>query len=182
MLKVVLDPRSLVVYLLKGGPLMSRLVEAWRAGHFVVISSAGTRAQLRDLMQDPFVQEHSKVELAKLGDELERFTQHLPGEPETPSLDAHLHDMTLLACAAQGKAAYLITEDRDLLARRRHDGTSIVNPGQILLALELRRSEPDDIAERFGLSTMEQIRATTPLDPVADRNLDLALKLQVQDG
>jgi putative PIN family toxin of toxin-antitoxin system len=175
--RVVIDTSSLVSYALTAGPLMRKVVAAWRAGEIVLVTSPATRAELEAVLKRPRIRSMAVLPLDALTLGLERFSFHVPGRLRLSGICRDPKDDIFLACAAEGETSYLVTSDHDLLVLRRYEEVAIVNPGQLLLALELRSVEAESIALRFDAETLLAIRATTPLDPLSANRLEAALTI-----
>jgi len=145
-LRVVIDTSCLVSYVLTQGDLMSRGVAHWRAGTFVVLSSPATRAELAGVLARPAIQRLAVAPLDELVRGLERFSEHVPGALNLSGVCRDPKDDKFLACAAEGGAQHLVSSDRDLLDLCHYRDVAIVNPGQLLLALELHPMDVDVMA------------------------------------
>lgn len=182
MLRVVIDTTCLVSYALTQGDLMSRVVAHWRAGTFVVLSSPTTRAELAGVLARPAIQRLAVAPLDELVRGLERFSEHLPGALNLSGMCRDPRDDKFLACAVEGGAHYLVSSDRDLLDLRHYRDVAIVNPGQLLLALELHPMDAEAMAARFGSDVLGDIRANVPLEPGTATRAVKALALLSSDG
>lgn len=162
---MVIDTSSLVSYVLTQGDLMSRVVAHWRAGTFTLLSSPATRAELAGVLDRPSIRRLAVAPLDELVQGLERFSVHVPGTLDLSGACRDPKDDKFLACAVEGGAHYLVSSDRDLLDMRGYRGIAIVNPGQLLLALELYPVEAAAMAARFSRDVLVDIQATVPLEP-----------------
>ena len=165
MLRVVIDTSSLVSYVLIRGERMRQVVAHWRTGTFTVLSSPATRAELAGVLTRPAIRRLAEAPLGELVRGMERFSEHVPGNLELSGICRDPKDDKFLACAVEGRAHYLVTSDRDLLDICRYQDVAIVNPGQFLLALELRSMKVETLAARFSRETLAEIQALVPLDP-----------------
>jgi putative PIN family toxin of toxin-antitoxin system len=176
-LRVVIDTSSLVSYVLTRGELMRRIVGHWRADTFTLLSSPATRAELAAVLARPKIQRLAVSPLDELVRGLERFSEHVPGVLSLSGVCRDAKDDKFLACAAEGKAHYLVSSDRDLLDIGRYQDVAIVNPGQFLLALELYPMQADSMAERFSRKVLGDIEATLPLEPTTAARVAVALAM-----
>ena len=165
MLRAVIDTSSLVSTVLTRGELMRRVVAHWQAGTFTVLSSPATRAGLAGVLARPAIRELAVAPLDELVRGLERFSEHVPGALDLAGACRAPKDDKFLACAVEGRAHYLVSSDRDLLALRHCRDVAVVNPGQFLLALELYAMDAAALAARFGRDVLEEILASVPLEP-----------------
>lgn len=177
MLRIVIDTSSLVSYVLTQGELMGRVIAHWRSGDIRVLSSATTRAELADVVSRPAIRELAVAPLDDLVRGLERFSEHVPGELELSNACRDPKDNKFLACAVEGGAHYVVSSDNDLLDMRHYQSVGIVNPGQLLLALELYSMDATAIAARFDRDVLSDIQATVPLEPETASRVAEALDL-----
>ena len=165
MLRVVVDTSSLVSTALTQGDLMRRVAAHWRDGTFMLLSSPATRAELAGVLARPAIRELAAAPLDELVRGLERFSVHVPGVLVIAGACRDPKDDKFLACAVEGGAHYLVSSDRDLLDMRRYRDVAIVNPGQLLVALELYPMEAAVMSARFGQDVLRDILASVPLEP-----------------
>ncbi len=124
----------------------------------------------------PQIQEISVVPLNDLTRGIERFTLTIPGKLTLSGACRDPKDDKFLACSVEGEAHYLISSDRDLLEMKRFQDIAILNPGQILLALELYSMDADEMVKRFEHEALIGIRERVPLEQNTLKRLDSALK------
>ena len=124
----------------------------------------------------PQIQEISVVPLNDLTRCIERFTLTIPGKLTLSGACRDPKDDKFLACSVEGEAHYLISSDRDLLEMKRFQDIAILNPGQILLALELYSMDADEMVKRFAHEALIGIRERVPLEQNTLKRLDSALK------
>lgn len=177
MLRIVVDTSSLVSYILTQGKLMSRVIEHWRSGSLILLSSPATRAELAAVLSRPQIRRLSTVPLDQFVQGLERFSENVPGIADVTSVCRDPQDTKFLVCAQEGQAHYLVSSDRDLLDLRRHGETAIVNPGEFLLGFELHALLPREIAIRFRREILAEIQTSIPLDRETEKRLAEALEL-----
>jgi uncharacterized protein len=161
----VIDTRSLVSYALTRGEIMRRVVAHWQAGDFALLSSRATRAELAAVLARPAIQRLAVAPLDDLLGGLERFSEHVAGNLSLPGACRDPKDEKFLACAVEGAAHYLVSSDRDLLDLSRYRDVAIVNPGQLLVGIELYGMDAAAIAGRFRRSVLVDLQATIPLEP-----------------
>lgn len=156
---------------------MSRVVEHWRAGSVILLSSPVTRAELGAVLARPAIRRLSSVSLDEFAQGLERFSENVPATADLTGVCRDPKDVKVLVCAQEGQAQYIVSSDRDLLDLRRFGDVAIVNPGEFLLAFELHALEPNEIALRFRREVLADIQANIPLDPETERRLAAALEI-----
>ena len=164
MLRVVIDTSSLVSYVLTRGDLMRRVVAAWQAGEFMLLSSAATSAELAAVLARPTIQALTMAPLEDLARGVERFSEHVPGTLELPGACRDPKDVKFLECAVEGHAHYLVSSDHDLLDLCTFRAIAIVSPGQFVLALELYPMEVSELTARFSRNILADIHAAVPLE------------------
>lgn len=135
--RVVLDTNAVVSALRFETGRLARLRHAWMAGDFRPLVSQSTAAELLRVLSYP------KFRLT--GDEIETLLADLLPYAETvevprrtskwPGL-ADIDDRIFLDLAAAGKAAFLVTGDRALLAADPPDRCRIVTPAEFLAILK----------------------------------------------
>jgi len=182
MLRVVIDIRSLVSYVLTRGELMRRVVAHWRANGFVVLSSPATRAELAAVLSRPQIQRLAVASLDPLIQGLDRYTWHAPGDLDLTGACRDPKDDKFLACAVEGRAHYLVSSDMDLLDMHSYRGVAIVNLGQFLLALELHPLDVKALVRRFDRETLVGIQQALPLEPETAAHLLEAIALAEDNG
>jgi putative PIN family toxin of toxin-antitoxin system len=175
MLRVVIDTNSLVSYVLTRGDIMRRVIAAWRANDFILLSSAQTRAELAAVVARPKIKNLSVAPLDELVKGIERLTTPVYGEVDLSGACRDPKDDKFIACAVAGEADYLVSSDRDLLDMERYQDVAILNPGQFLLALALSTMEPKEMVQRFEHDTLKGIAETISLEPKTASRLEAAL-------
>lgn len=182
MLRVVIDTSTWVSYALTKSTLLSRLVDSWRSGQFVLITSPATLTELAQVLNRPVIKRRAIVALDEMVAGLDRFAETAPGILGLSGASRDPKDDKFIACALEGQAHYLVSSDTDLLDMRWYQETAIVNPGQFLLALEIHSLSPSEISKRHAPMVLERILAHVPLQPVAAQRARDALALQVGLG
>lgn len=165
MLRVVIDASSWVSYVLTRGDIMRRIIAHWRTNRIALLTSPQTRAELAAVLVRPQIRHLATAPLDELVSGIERYTWHVPGKLDVSGACRDPKDDRFLACAAEGKAHYLVSSDNDLLSLRSFRGVVIHNPGQFLLALELSTLDAQGMIERFDRDTLVDIQETLQLDP-----------------
>jgi putative PIN family toxin of toxin-antitoxin system len=156
---------------------MRRVIAHWHIGEFTLLSSPATRQELALVLARPQIQRLVSIPIDDLISGLERFTVHVPGLLILSGICRDSKDDKFIACAAEGKAHYLVSSDHDLLELKYYEDIAIVNPGQFLLALELYSLEPEEMVLRFRHSLLADIKKAIPLEPRTVGRLDVALRL-----
>lgn len=178
MLRVVLDTSSLVSYVLTRGEIMRRVIGHWRANHYVLLSSPQTRAELAAVLAWPRIRRLVTARLDDLVQGIEHYTWHVPGALALSGACRDPKDDKFLACAVEGRAHYLVSNDNDLLHMRSFRGVVIHNPGQFLLALELSMLDAEAMPQRFERGMLVDIQNTLLLEPETASRLAAAIELE----
>jgi putative PIN family toxin of toxin-antitoxin system len=107
----------------RGNPF--NLLEAWRAGLFAVLMSDEQRAELDVVLHRPIIQKKygiSAEEITTLFHLLDMTAAWVGSRRRLPVKVRDSKDEMILGSALGGKADYLITGDKDLLALRGEPG------------------------------------------------------------
>jgi len=156
---------------------MRRVVDHWRANHYVLLSSPATRAELAAVLARPQIRRLVVAPLDELVRGIERYSWPVPGKLELSGARWDPSDDKFLACAVEGEAHYLVSSDKNLLELRSFQGVVIHNPGQFLLALELSMLDAEAMVRRFGRATLLDIQLALLLDSETAKRLAAAVAL-----
>ena len=134
-LRVVLDTNVLVSALILKGKL-SRLADLWRSGRITPLISRETFDELRRVLAYPKFS-LSKEEIQEmLREEILPFFEVVDVTEPVSGVCRDPNDDTFLACAASGKAVFLVSGDKDLCAPGKFSGVRIITPERLLAMLE----------------------------------------------
>ncbi|MGH7429019.1 MAG: putative toxin-antitoxin system toxin component, PIN family [Candidatus Methylomirabilaceae bacterium] len=148
MLKVVVDSNVLV-----SGTILSRghpfeILEAWRRGEFILVTSREVLAEVEAVLRRPKIFEKYRLTedlVARLLAALEHDAIIADAGPIVSLPDVEPHDVKFLVCAEAGVADYLVTGDLALLKLRAFRETRIVDPATFTAILDVaRRSTQKD--------------------------------------
>lgn len=131
MIRAVLDTNVIVSALLYRGPT-SQLVPLWQSKKVTpLVSKAIVEEHFRVLAYPRFHLSVNEVH-ALIERQLLPFAQpvHVREVPQVIRADAS--DDIFLACAVEGKAHYLVSGDRHLLALKRYKGIPILLPAEFI--------------------------------------------------
>jgi putative PIN family toxin of toxin-antitoxin system len=144
-IRVVLDTNVLVSGLLFTGP-PSQLVSLWRARRIVLLLSKDVFIEyLRVLAYPKF--KLSGEEIKALVDEYFLPFAEMVTVAEVPVvIREDRADDNFLALAAAGRARYIVSGDKHLLALREYRCVRIVTPREFLEAADLKSSIPELLA------------------------------------
>lgn len=135
--RAVLDTNAVVSALVFPGGRLARLRQAWQAARFTPLVSHPTAEELVRVLAYPKFRLDESEQLELLADYLPhcrvvRLPARLPRVPSCPDPG----DIPFLQLAVAGKAAALVTGDRDLLALGRVGACAIVRPEAFLATIE----------------------------------------------
>jgi hypothetical protein len=141
MIRAVLDVNVLISALISRSGAPARILEAWQAERFLVVTSEPILAEFQRVLAQPQLRNRygltpSRVQRLLRG--LRQFALVTPGELELHGLAPDPDDDKLLACAVEGGADYLVSGDKDLLNLGEHEGVQLVAPAEFIRRLEER--------------------------------------------
>jgi len=129
-LRVVLDTNIFVSGLLSKTGLPAKILDAWRAGQYLVITSPPIVAEIRHVLETPRMRKKYFItsgDIEQLIILLEKDALIVPGHtdvknaiPDDPS------DEMFLACAMDAAADYIVSGDRHLLDISEYKGIPII--------------------------------------------------------
>lgn len=130
MLRVVLDTNIFVSGLLSKTGLPAKILDAWRAGQYLLITSPPIVAEIRRVLEPPRMRKKYFItsgDIEQLIILLEKDALIVPGRtdvrnaiPDDPS------DEMFLACAMDAAADYIVSGDRHLLDISEYKGIPII--------------------------------------------------------
>jgi putative PIN family toxin of toxin-antitoxin system len=133
-IRVVIDTNVFVRYLLRLGAAIHRLIEdLWLEDKILVVSAPELFQELSQVLDREALRAyiHPDEGLALL-EALQSKAEFLPPLGDVPAYSRDPKDDKFVACALAARAAYLITEDRDLLALGGVEGIQILTPYDFL--------------------------------------------------
>ena len=135
-MRVVLDTNILVSYLLTQGKTLSRIIDHWERGSFVVLISPALLAELKDVLQRPRLRPYMSADPQVLLDVLEHDAHRVPGELILTGVCRDSKDDIFIACAVEGGANFVVSGDEDLLVLDNYQGIRMVSPSTFLQLLD----------------------------------------------
>jgi putative PIN family toxin of toxin-antitoxin system len=130
MLRVVLDTNVFVSSLLskKGAP--SKVLDEWRSGNYLVVTSPSIIAEIRRVLKAPRMKKKYRIgeqEIVQLIDLLKKEAVIVPGVPGVKGvIPRDPEDHKFLACAMEAGADFIVSGDRHLLDLGAHRGIPII--------------------------------------------------------
>ena len=145
--RAVLDTNVFLRGLLNPHSRCGRLLDARAADYTLLVSPALVHEILEVLARPRLRRKFPALERLDLARVLALFERAEVVESEqVPATCRDPDDDMLLACAAGGRADFLVTEDLDLLDLGTHQGTRICRPAEFLAELEKQR-DPNSAAD-----------------------------------
>jgi uncharacterized protein len=126
MIRAVIDTNLVVSYLLTQSATLSRLIDHWERGNFSYVISPALLRELREVVYRPRLRQHMRLDPGILLEVIEADTELTPGDLVVSGVCRDSKDDPFIACALEGKAAYLVTGDRDLLDLGAYEGVTMI--------------------------------------------------------
>ena len=139
MIRAVIDTNTLVSGLISPQGVPAQIIGHWQAGNFLLITSPTLLAELRRVLEYPRVAARlgwSEPERARFLNSLTTLALVTPGSLQLPGVTRDPHDDAVVVCAVEGRAAFLVSGDQDLLVLRQYQGVRMVTPREFLSLLE----------------------------------------------
>lgn len=138
MIRAVLDTNQLISMVIRPGGMADQIRQAWEDGQFILITSVPLVAEFRRVLTYPKLRlliRLSPREREGLLRLLVEEAEITPGTLRVRAVAADPSDDLVLACAIEGHADYIVSEDSHLLSLREYAGTLIVTARQFLHVL-----------------------------------------------
>jgi uncharacterized protein len=137
--RVIIDTNVFVRYLLRPGAATRRLIEdLWLEERIIVVSSPELFVELSKVLETETIRAYIRPEVGLvLLETLQSKAEFLPPLGEVPAYSRDPKDDKFVACAIAAQAAFLISEDRDLLAFGNLGEIQILTPYDFLRQIEL---------------------------------------------
>lgn len=136
--RAVLDTNILISAFITPRGTPAKVLQAWRAGRFDLVTSPPLLLELREALSRPHLKDRYRLSPTDIRDFLTLLTSaaFLVTAPEVVStLLCDPDDLAVLACAVAGHAEYIVTGDLDLLHLRSFEAVQIVRPSLFLQLL-----------------------------------------------
>jgi len=140
-MRVVLDTNVLVSALISAGGPPAKLLDAWRAQRFTLVSSSEQLEEFRAVTRHPKLRVF--VQRTEAGRFVRQLRIHALVLQRLPRVDRSSDpaDNFLLAMAEAASADYLVSGDRrGVLALKTHEGTHIISARDMLAVLSIKTS------------------------------------------
>jgi hypothetical protein len=127
-MRVVIDVNVVIAALASPSSSAARIVDAWRAGAFEIVSSEATLREASAVLGASWVRRLAvESEICALLDELRGRTAIVEAAEIDGLALKDAGDRRLVEAAAAGRCDYLITADRELLRMRGHGFTEFLS-------------------------------------------------------
>jgi putative PIN family toxin of toxin-antitoxin system len=139
-LKTVIDTNVFISGLISEKGESASLIDNWRKGNFILISSAQLIDEFLEVANRPYIKEKyniKKEQIEGLVKTIYKKAIRVKGLYEVTKSEDPKDDM-FLACALEGKADYLVSLDPHLINLKYYYGVQIVIVEQFLRLLEGR--------------------------------------------
>jgi putative PIN family toxin of toxin-antitoxin system len=136
--RAVLDANVFVTAVLTPAGVAAAVLEAWRAERFELLASSATLDEVARVLAYPKIARRhgwSRREILAFVRELEDLAVVTPGQVELSVIREDPDDNRYLECAVEGRAEYIVSGDRHLLALGTYRQIAIVTPRAFLSAL-----------------------------------------------
>ena len=144
MLRAVLDTNVFVSSLLNKTGAPARLLDAWRAGEYLLVTSPPIMAEIKAVLELPRIKDKYALtdqDIRQLLDLLEKDAILVPGlSPVNNTILQDPKDEIFLSCALDAGADVIVSGDRHLLSLKAFEGIPIVLVRQFLDRLAEQRS------------------------------------------
>ncbi len=139
MLRVVIDTNVLVSNLLSKTGAPAKVIDAWRAQKFILITSVSAIQELQatlEKLHESGKYSIPKEDIAELTDMLRKNGRRVPVLADVAgSIPADPDDEKFLAMAVEGEASVIVSGDKHLLNLKKFRGITIQMPRQFLDSL-----------------------------------------------
>jgi len=129
-LRVVLDTNVFVSGLLSKTGIPAKILDAWRAGQYLLIASPPIVAEIKRVLQSPRIREKYFItdgDIEQLIILLEKEALIVPGYTDVKdAIPDGPGDEMFLACAVDAAADFIVSGDRHLLEISEYKGISII--------------------------------------------------------
>jgi putative PIN family toxin of toxin-antitoxin system len=139
MLRVVLDTNVFVSSLLsrKGAP--SKVLDEWRAGKYLLVTSPSIISEIRRVLTAPRIKKKYRIgqqEIEQLIDLLKKEAVIVPGSASVKGvIPRDPEDHKFLACAMEAGADFIVSGDRHLLDLGERRGIAIITVQEFMKKL-----------------------------------------------
>ena len=134
MLQAVLDTNVFVSSLLSKSGLPAKILEAWRAGQYLLVTSPPIMAEIKAVFESPRISKKyliTRDHIEQLINLLEKDAVVVPGHTDVEgAIPEDPKDEMFLACAVDARADMIVSGDHHLLDLTEYEGIPILSVDQ----------------------------------------------------
>lgn len=147
-IRAVLDTNVLISGLIVAQGPPGQILDAWLESLFTLVTSLYLVEELVHVLSYPGLTERlhlDEEELAAVLDALLSKAEVTSGRLRLPGVTCDPKDDSVVACAKEGGADYIVSGDQDLLVLGEYEGIQVVTPRQFVEILASSRKSPIDV-------------------------------------
>jgi putative PIN family toxin of toxin-antitoxin system len=134
-IRAVLDTNVLISGLIVAQGPPCQILDAWLESLFTLVTSLYLVEELVHVLSYPRITERLRLdesELAAVLDALLSRAEVTSGRFRMPGVTRDPKDDSVVACAKEGEADYIVSGDQDLLVLGEYEGIQVVTPRQFV--------------------------------------------------
>jgi putative PIN family toxin of toxin-antitoxin system len=134
-MRAVVDTNVIVSGFISPGSPPDRVLQAWMNGEFELAMTPALLVEIEDVLSRPNINKRFRWSAGMRAEfvmRLQRDALVVNPTQAITRITADPEDNRVLEAAAESRADYIVTGDRDLLAIGEHEGTRIVTPARFL--------------------------------------------------
>ncbi len=135
-MKAVIDTNLLIRYALTQGQTLTNLFAHWQKETFIYLSSHQIIAEMKDVLQRPRLRVRMTADVEALIALVETQTLKTPSILDLEGACRDPKDIMFIVCAVEGKADYIVSDDKNLLELVRYQGVAIIRPESFVAILD----------------------------------------------
>ena len=143
MVRAVIDTNLLVRYVLTNSALLSRIIDHWEQGSFAYLTSPQIIAELKDVLRRPRLRARMIADPESLIAAVEADSEQMAGALLLAGVCRDSKDEIFIACAVEGRADYIVSDDHDLLDLGVYQGIVIIRPAAFVAILDALGQTPE---------------------------------------
>jgi putative PIN family toxin of toxin-antitoxin system len=134
-IRAVLDTNVLISGLVAEQGPPRQILDAWLEGLFTLVTSLYLVEELVHVLSYPRISERLRLdeeELTAILAALLSQAEVTSGQLRLPGVTRDPKDDSVVACAKEGEADYIVSGDQDLLVLGEYEGTQVIPPRQFM--------------------------------------------------
>jgi hypothetical protein len=151
--RAVLDTNVLVSSLVAEQGPPRQILDAWLEGLYTLVTSLYLMEELVHVLSYPRIAERLRLKEGKLAAILAALlskAEVTSGQLRLPGVTRDPKDDSIVACAVEGEADYIVSGDQDLLVLDEYEGIQVVTPRQFVEILAPFRAQVEGEANSTG--------------------------------